>query len=171
MAVTHYVHPIHGICRRIGTQTRDVGDETRTYVELRVDASPSGRPALSVLLPEEEILEHVRETVEPSVAKAALAAFKDGQDSPIVTAGSWRARVARAEKAINNGDLVRLARVYRDLELRHADRGLSNTERQVADKIHDLIAGELVGALDWDIDRAVSEIASHMPIADLQVAA
>lgn len=171
MAVTHYVHPIHGICRKIGTQTRDVGNEKRTYVELRVDASPSGRPALSVLLPEEEILEHVRETVEPSVAKAALAAFNDGEESPIVNAGSWRARVARAEAAINDGDLARLARVYRDMELRHADRGLSNTERQVTDKIHDLIAGELVGAFGWDVDRAVTEIAAHMPIADLQVAA
>lgn len=170
MSVTHYVHPIHGICRKIGTQVRDFGDESRTYVELRVDASPSGRPALSVLLPEEEILEHVRETVEPAVAKAAMAAFQDGQDSPIVTAGSWRSRVARSEAAINEGDLVKLARVYRDLELRHADRGLSNTERQTADKIHDLIVGELVGAFGWEVDRAVSEVASRLGPVHLQAA-
>lgn len=170
MSVTHYVHPIHGICRKIGTQERDFGDETRTYVELRVDASPSGRPALSVLLPEDEILQHVRETVEPSIAKAALAALRDGEPSPIQTASSWRARVARAESAMNDGDLVMLANVYRDLEQRHADRGLSNTERQVADKIHDLIVGELVGAFGWEVDRAVSEVASNLGIVQLKAA-
>lgn len=170
MAATHYVHPIHGICRVVGTQTREVGDETRTYLELRVDASPSGRPGLSVLLPEDEILEHVREVAEPAVARAALDALIDDQPSRIAKASSWRARVAKAESAVDAGDLVELARVYRDLEHRHLDRGLSSTERQAADRIHDLIVGELVGAMDWTVERAVDAVADRLGLIALEAA-
>lgn len=162
MAATHYVHPLHGICRVVGTQERTIGGEHRTYVELRVDASPSGRAALSMLLPQDQLLDHVRETSEPAEAKAALVALTDGEPSRVASASSWRSRVARTDQVADSGDLVEMARAYRDLEHRDRERGLSSTERRSADRVHDLIVGELVGAMDWTVERAVQAVASEL---------
>ena len=117
----------------------------RTYVELQVDASPSGRAALTMLLPEDELHEHVRDIAPEKTADAALAAMNDREPSELEGASSWRARVAKAESSLEGGDLVELARVLRDFALQDADSGLSNSERRVADHIRDLVVGELVG--------------------------
>lgn len=162
MADERYVHPRHGICRVIGRQERKVGDGMRTYVELQVDASPTGRAALTMLLPEDELLEHVRQIVSDDVAEAALAALTDDQPSAIDGATSWRARVAKAETTLDAGDLVELARVLRDFAIQDADSGLSNSERRMADHIRDLVVGELVGAKDWSVDRAVEVVETRL---------
>ena len=70
VADERYVHPRHGICRVIGRQERKVGDGMRTYVELQVDASPSGRAALTMLLPEDELMEHVRDVAADAAPEA-----------------------------------------------------------------------------------------------------
>ncbi len=170
MSATHYVHPLHGICRVVGTQERTIGGEARTYVELRVDASPSGRAALSMLLPQDELLDHVRTTSEPAEAKAALAALGDDQPSKVAKASSWRSRVAKTEKVADSADLVEMARAYRDLEYRDRERGISSTERRAADRVHDLIVGELVGAMDWTVERAVLAVAAELDGAVLEAA-
>jgi RNA polymerase-interacting CarD/CdnL/TRCF family regulator len=162
VADERYVHPRHGICRVIGRQERKVGDGMRTYVELQVDASPTGRAALTMLLPEDELLEHVRQIVSDDVAEAALAALADDQPSAIDGASSWRARVAKAETTLDGGDLVELARVLRDFAIQDADSGLSNSERRMADHIRDLVVGELVGAKDWDVDHAVEVVEARL---------
>jgi RNA polymerase-interacting CarD/CdnL/TRCF family regulator len=153
-----YVHPRHGICRVLGRQERTVGDGTRTYVELQVDASPSGRAALTMLLPEDELMEHVREVASTEVAEAALKAMKDRKMSVIDGASSWRVRVAKAEAAIEDGDLVELGRVLRDLVRQDHASGLSNSERRVADHVRDLVVGELVGALGWTVEEAAAAV-------------
>ncbi len=170
MPAKHYVHPLHGICHVVGTQERQIGDRVQTYVELRVDASPSGRAALSVLLPEDEILEHVRTVAEPAEAQAALDALADSKPSRIAKASSWRSRVARTDSTADSGNLVEMARVYRDLEYRDRDRGLSSTERRSADRVHDLIVGELVGAMDWTVDEAVAAVAERLDGVVLEAA-
>lgn len=162
MADERYVHPRHGICRVIGRQERKVGDGMRTYVELEVDASPTGRAALTMLLPEDELLEHVRQIVSDDVAEAALAALTDDDPSAIDGASSWRARVAKAETTLDGGDLVELARVLRDFAVQDADAGLSNSERRMADHIRDLVVGELVGAKDWSVDHAVEVVEGRL---------
>lgn len=162
MAATHYVHPLHGICRVVGNQDRKIDGKIRTYVELRVDASPSGRAALSMLLPEDQLLDHVRTTSSPDEAKGALAALGDSIPSKVAKASSWRSRVAKTEKCADSGDLVEMARVYRDLEYRDRERGISSTERRAADRVHDLIVGELVGALDWTVEQAVEAVAEQL---------
>lgn len=170
MSATHYVHPLHGICRVVGTQERRIDGQVRTYVELRVDASPSGRAALSMLLPEDELLQHVRKTSEPAEARAALAALSDGVPSAVKNASSWRSRVAKTDKAAESGDLVEMARTYRDMEYRDRERGISSTERRSADRVHDLIVGELVGAMDWSVERAVEAVANELDGVALEAA-
>ncbi len=170
MSSTHYVHPLHGICRVVGTQERTIDGTQRTYVELRVDASPSGRAALSMLLPEDELLQHVRKTSEPAEARAALTALSDDEPSMVANASSWRSRVAKTDKAAESGDLVEMARVYRDMEYRDRERGISSTERRSADRVHDLIVGELVGAMDWSVERAVQAVAGELDGVVLEAA-
>ena len=170
MADERYVHPRHGICRVIGRQERKVDGGVRTYVELQVDASPSGRAALTMLLPEDELHEHVREVAEASTADAALAAITDTEPSQLQGASSWRARVAKAETALEGGDLVELARVLRDFSVQDADSGLSNSERRIADHIRDLVVGELVGAKDWTVDQAVEAVEEQLASAPADVA-
>lgn len=158
MASERYVHPRHGICHVIGRQQRQVGDQTMTYVELQVDASPSGRAALTMLLPEDELLEHVREVAAEEVGTAALAALSDSQASRLVGADSWRARVARAEAVVDDGDLDEMARVVRDFAVQDAGSGLSNSERRIAEHVRDLVVGELVGAMNWTVEEAVDAV-------------
>ena len=158
MADERYVHPRHGICRVLGRTERQVGDETKVYVELQVDASPTGRAALTMLLPEDELLEHVREVGDEDAAELALAALTDDEPSAITGAESWRARVAKAETAVDEGELTELARVLRDFAVQDAESGLSNSERRVADHVRDLVVGELVGAMDWTVDEAVEAV-------------
>lgn len=165
VADERYVHPRHGICRVIGRQERKVGDGMRTYVELQVDASPSGRAALTMLLPEDELMEHVRDVAAEEVADAALAAMNDKQPSDIEGASSWRARVAKAETSLEVGDLVELARVLRDFAVQDADSGLSNSERRIADHIRDLVVGELVGAKEWTVEHAVEVVEERLASA------
>ena len=162
MADERYVHPRHGICRVIGRQERKVGDGMRTYVELQVDASPSGRAALTMLLPEDELLEHVRQIAPEKTADAALDALTDREPSDLEGASSWRARVAKAESSMEGGDLVELARVLRDFAVQDADSGLSNSERRVADHIRDLVVGELVGAKEWTVEHAVEVVEERL---------
>jgi RNA polymerase-interacting CarD/CdnL/TRCF family regulator len=170
VADERYVHPRHGICRVIGRQERKVGDGMRTYVELQVDASPSGRAALTMLLPEDELHEHVRDVAEASTADAALEAMTDREPSGLRGASSWRARVAKAETALEGGDLVVLARVLRDFAVQDADSGLSNSERRIADHIRDLVVGELVGAKDWTVEHAVEVVEEQLASAPADVA-
>lgn len=170
MAEERYVHPRHGICRVIGRQERQVGDGMRTYVELQVDASPSGRAALTMLLPEDELHEHVRDIAPEALADEALAAITDREPSALHGASSWRARVAKAEAALEEGDLVELARVLRDFEVQDADAGLSNSERRIADHIRDLVVGELVGAKGWTVDHAVEVVAARLAEVTADVA-
>lgn len=162
MADERYVHPRHGICRVLGRQERTVGDTVKTYVELGVDASPSGRAALTMLLPEEELLDHVREVASVATADAAVAALADDQPSSLQGADSWRARVARAETSMEDGDLVELAHVLRDFAIQDAETGLSNSERRVADHIRDIVVGELVGAKDLTVDEAVEVVEERL---------
>lgn len=154
----------------IGRQDRKVGDGVRTYVELQVDASPTGRAALTMLLPEDELHEHVRDVAPEATADAALAAMTDKQPSDLDGASSWRARVAKAESSLEEGDLVELARVLRDFAVQDADSGLSNSERRVADHIRDLVVGELVGAKGWTVDEAVEVVAERLAQAPADVA-
>jgi RNA polymerase-interacting CarD/CdnL/TRCF family regulator len=135
-----------------------VGDGTRTYVELEVDASPSGRSGLTMLFPEDELLLHVREVVPRAVAEAALAAMTDAEPSPLDGASSWRVRVARTESSVEDGDLVELARVLRDLAAHDAGPGLSSSERRAFDGVRDLVVGELVGALGWSVEEAIDAV-------------
>lgn len=165
-----YVHPRHGICRVIGRQDRQVGDATRTYVELQVDASPSGRAALTMLLPEDELLEHVREVAGTDAADAALAALTDEVASRLDGADSWRARVARAESTADEGDLEEMARVVRDFAIQDADSGLSNSERRVAEHVKDLVVGELVGAMGWSVEDAVEAVDQRLADVAVDVA-
>ncbi len=162
VADERYVHPRHGICRVIGRQERKVGGGMRTYVELQVDASPSGRAALTMLLPEDELHEHVRDIAPEKTADAALAAMNDREPSELEGASSWRARVAKAESSLEGGDLVELARVLRDFALQDADSGLSNSERRVADHIRDLVVGELVGSKGWTVEHAVEVVEERL---------
>lgn len=162
MADERYVHPRHGICRVLGRQERQVGDGTRVYVELQVDASPTGRAALTMLLPEDELLDHVREVAAEEVGEAALQALTDNHPSTVSGAENWRARVAKAEAAVEEGDMVELARVLRDLEAQDAETGLSNSERRVADHVRDLVVGELVGAMDWTVEQAVEAVEERL---------
>lgn len=157
-----YVHPRHGICHVLGRQERKVGDGTRVYVELQVDASPSGRAALTMLLPEDELLDHVREVAERDVAQAALDALADDQPSVIGDSPTWRARVAKAEAAVDDGDLVELARVLRDLEAHDSASGLSNSERRVTDHVRDLVVGELIGAMNWSLEEAMDAVEERL---------
>lgn len=158
VADERYVHPRHGICRVLGRTERQVGDHSKVYVELKVDASPSGRAALTMLLPEDELLDHVREVSDEEAGEVALAALVDDEPSPITDAGTWRARVAKAEAAVDEGDLTELARVLRDFAVQDAESGLSNSERRVADHVRDLVVGELVGAMDWTVEEAVEAV-------------
>lgn len=158
MADERYVHPRHGICRVLGRTERQVGDETKVYVELQVDASPSGRAALTMLMPEDELLEHVREVSDEEAGQVALAALTDDEPSVITGAATWRARVAKAESAVDEGDLTELSRVLRDFAIQDAESGLSNSERRVADHVRDLVVGELVGAMDWSVEEAVEAV-------------
>lgn len=170
MADERYVHPRHGICRVIGRQERAVGDGVRTYVELQVDASPSGRAALTMLLPEDELHEHVRDIVPERTADAALRAITSTTPSIMQGAPSWRARVAKAETALEEGDLIELARVLRDFAVHDADSGLSNSERRVADHLRDLVVGELVGAKGWTVDQALEAVQEQLAAAPADVA-
>ena len=154
----------------IGRQERKVGDGMRTYVELQVDASPTGRAALTMLLPEDELHEHVRDVAPEATADAALAAIGDRQPSDLEGASSWRARVAKAESSLEEGDLVALARVLRDFAVQDADSGLSNSERRVADHIRDLVVGELVGSKGWTVEHAVEVVEEHLAQAPADVA-
>lgn len=162
VADERYVHPRHGICSVLGRQDRQVGDDVKTYVELRVDASPSGRAGLTMLLPEDELLDHVREVASVATADAALKALGDDTPSLMEGASSWRARVAKAETAMEDGDLVELAHVLRDFAIQDAESGLSNSERRVADHIRDLVVGELVGAKGWSVDQAVEAVEERL---------
>lgn len=170
MADERYVHPRHGICRVLGRQDRQVGDAVKTYVELRVDASPSGRAALTMLLPEEELLDHVREVASVATADAAVAALADDQPSPLEGAASWRARVAKAETSMEDGDLIELAHVLRDFAIQDAQTGLSNSERRIADHIRDIVVGELVGAKDLTVDEAVEVVEDRLAEKTIGVA-
>lgn len=154
----------------IGRQERKVGDGVRTYVELQVDASPSGRAALTMLLPEDELHEHVREVVPEATADGALKAMTDRKPSDLHGASSWRARVAKAESVLERGDLVELARVLRDFAVQDADSGLSNSERRIADHIRDLVVGEMVGAKGWSVDHAVEVVEERLASAPADVA-
>lgn len=142
----------------LGRTERQVGDETKVYVELQVDASPSGRAALTMLMPEDELLEHVREVSDEEAGEVALAALTDDEPSAITGAATWRARVAKAESAVDEGDLTELSRILRDFAVQDAASGLSNSERRVADHVRDLVIGELVGAMDWTVEEAVEAV-------------
>lgn len=139
-----------------------MGDGTKTYVELVVDASPSGRSGLTMLFPEDELRQHVREVVPRAVAEAALVAITDTEPSPLEGASSWRVRVARTESSVEDGDLVELARVLRDLAAHDAGPGLSSSERRAFDGVRDLVVGELMGALGWSVEEAVDAVDSRL---------
>lgn len=155
------MHQRHGVCTVVDRRTREVGDQRIEYLVLDVQ-QPEDAVAgdLTLMVSVEEAESQLRPACDPAVARAALAALSDGEDSPIASADNWRAVAARGDSLLGSDDLVGQARLVRDLERDDAESGLSGTLKRLRDRALRQVAGEIGLALGWDRDRAVEEIAA-----------
>jgi CarD family transcriptional regulator len=143
---TTVVHPIHGVARIIGRETRTIAGETGSYLvlvipgELRTDE-------LRVLVHEDRLDEiGVRDAMSEQDASDVLEvlAVANPRLSP-----NWSRRFKNHQAKLKSGDVFELAEVVRNLWLRQRIKTLGAAEKAMYRHARTSLVSEL--AVTWGV--------------------
>ena len=141
------VYPHHGAGTIVSRDTRQVGDQEREYLTIKilhndmtvnVPAENAERVGLRKVI-DEEMVEQVLEVLHGSGTKMPK---------------NWNRRFKHNRDKMKTGDIFELAEVVRNLSLRDQEKGLSTGEKQMFVKAKKILASELMYAKGLDEEAA-----------------
>ena len=154
------VYPHHGAGTIVSRDTRQVGDQEREYLTIKilhndmtvnVPAENAERVGLRKVI-DEEMVEQVLEVLHGSGTKMPK---------------NWNRRFKHNRDKMKTGDIFELAEVVRNLSLRDQEKGLSTGEKQMFVKAKKILASELMYAKGLDeeaagvwLDEVLEEVAA-----------
>jgi CarD family transcriptional regulator len=145
------VYPHHGAGVIEGISEKDVEGEMRKYFVLRMCQGN-----LKVMVPAENSLQvGLRSVIEKDEVKKVLCVLAEEQ-SPMPS--NWNHRYKKNRDKLRSGDVFQVAEVVRNLTLRDMEKGLSSGEKRMLGQARDILASELMYAVDVEVDEAVRMI-------------
>jgi CarD family transcriptional regulator len=145
------VYPHHGAGIVEGISEKDVEGEMKKYFVLRMCQGN-----LKVMVPAESSLQvGLRSVIEKDEVKKVLCVLAEEQ-SPMPS--NWNHRYKKNRDKLRSGDIFQVAEVVRNLTLRDMEKGLSSGEKRMLGQARDILASELMYAVDVEVDEAVRMI-------------
>ena len=145
------VYPHHGAGVIEGISERDVEGVMKKYFVLRMCQGN-----LKVTVPADNSLQvGLRSVIRKADVKKVLCVLGDEQ-SPMPS--NWNHRYKKNRDKLSSGDIFEVAEVVRNLTLRDMEKGLSSGEKRMLGQARDILASELMYAVDVGVDEAVRMI-------------
>jgi CarD family transcriptional regulator len=137
------VYPHHGAGTVIKKELKQVLGEEREYLTIRILHNE-----MTVMVPTANAqLAGLRRVVsEQTLARVLEILTEPGSAMP----STWSRRVKHNRDKIKTGDVCELAEVVRNLAIREHQKGLSTGEKQMYTRARQVLASELMYALDMD---------------------
>ncbi len=141
------VYPHHGAGTVVKKEQREVLDQKREYLTIRIDHND-----MTVNVPCENA-ERVglRKVIDEQTVEKVLKAL---QGSGTTMPKNWNRRFKHNRDKMKTGDVFELAEVVRNLSLRDHEKGLSTGEKQMFVKAKKILASELRYAKQMDEEEA-----------------
>lgn len=141
------VYPHHGAGIIEGIAEKNVEGETRTYFVLRMCQGN-----LTVMVPADNTLQiGLRNVIGKEEADKVFDILGEKQ-SPMPT--NWNHRYKKNRDKLRSGDIFQVAEVVRNLTLRDIDKGLSSGEKRMLNQAREILASELMYAVEVEVDEA-----------------
>ena len=136
MFTTHQivVAPGHGLGKIERIETRMLGSNEKQFYVVQLISSP-----MKIMVAFEN--KSLRALVDRSVAQSVFSILSDHSGS--FELDTWNKRYHRFQESIRSGDIVEIAKVYRELMLTKKHKTLSFGERKVVDQVESLVVQEL----------------------------
>lgn len=141
------VYPHHGAGVIEGISEKTVEGETRQYFVLRMCQGN-----LTVMVPFEST---DRIGLRNVITKKEVNKVMDvlGEDSSPMPS-NWNHRYKKNRDKLRSGDIFQVAEVVRNLTLRDMEKGLSSGEKRMLNQARDILASELMYAVEVEVDEA-----------------
>ena len=141
------VYPHHGAGTIVSRDTRQVGDQEREYLTIKILHND-----MTVTIPLDSADRvGLRKVIQEDTVDQVIEVLQgDGTKMP----KNWNRRFKHNRDKIKTGDIYELAEVVRNLAIREFDKGLSTGEKQMFTRAKKILASELMYALDKDEDEA-----------------
>jgi CarD family transcriptional regulator len=145
------VYPHHGAGVIEDIMEKDVDGETKSYFVLRMSQGN-----LKVMVPAESYEQvGLRGVISKKEVDKVMDVLAEKQ-SPMPS--NWNHRYKKNRDKLRSGDIFQVAEVVRNLTLRDLEKGLSSGEKRMLNQARDILASELMYAVDVEVDEALSMI-------------
>jgi CarD family transcriptional regulator len=145
------VYPHHGAGIIEGISEKDVDGESKVYFVLRMCQGN-----LKVMVPADNSLQvGMRSVIDRDEAERVLCVLGEKQ-SPMPS--NWNHRYKKNRDKLRSGDIFQVAEVVRNLTLRDMEKGLSSGEKRMLSQARDILASELMYAVEVEVEEAVRMI-------------
>lgn len=145
------VYPHHGAGVIEGISEKNIGGETRTYYELRMCQGN-----LKVLVPADATEEvGIRKVISKKEVDKVFEVLS-AEQTPMPS--NWNHRYKKNRDKLRSGDIFQVAEVVRNLTLRDMEKGLSSGEKRMLNQAREILASELMYAVQVEVDEALRMI-------------
>jgi len=145
------VYPHHGAGVIEGISEKDVEGETRTYFVLRMCQGN-----LKVMVPADNSQQvGLRSVIEKGEVDKVMDVLGE-KESPMPS--NWNHRYKKNRDKLRSGDIFQVAEVVRNLTLRDMNKGLSSGEKRMLNQARDILASELMYAVEVEVEEAIQMI-------------
>ena len=141
------VYPHHGAGQVIKKEDKNILGEVKQYLTIKILHND-----MTVMVPCENAGKAgLRRIIDEEAIKKVLAVL---QDDVSEMPKNWNRRFKHNRDKIKTGDILELAEVVRNLALREHEKGLSTGEKQMFNRAKNILASELMYALEKDEEEA-----------------
>ena len=141
------VYPHHGAGTIVSRDTRQVGDQEREYLTIKILHND-----MTVTIPLDSADRvGLRKVIQEETVDQVIEVLQgDGTKMP----KNWNRRFKHNRDKMKTGDIFEMAEVVRNLAQRDQEKGLSTGEKQMFSKAKRILASELMYAKSMDEDEA-----------------
>jgi CarD family transcriptional regulator len=145
------VYPHHGAGVIEGMTEKEVEGETRVYFVLRMCQGN-----LKVMVPADNSTQvGLRNIIGRDEVDKVFDVLGEEQ-TPMPT--NWNHRYKKNRDKLRSGDIFQVAEVVRNLTLRDMEKGLSSGEKRMLNQAREILASELMYAVDVEASEALQMI-------------
>lgn len=141
------VYPHHGAGVIEEISERLVQGETKKYFVLRMN-----KGNLKVMVPADNYQQVGLRTVISREEVDKVFDILSGEMSPMPS--NWNHRFKKNREKLKSGDIFQVAEVVRNLTLRDMEKGLSSGEKRMLQQAREILASELMYAIDVEVEEA-----------------
>ncbi|MET0343369.1 MAG: CarD family transcriptional regulator, partial [Polyangiales bacterium] len=146
------VYPAHGVAEVVAIESKDIAGSRKDFYVLKVVHSE-----MKLMIPcDGADRAGLRGVADAEIAAQVFDVLR--ADEVAVKPGPWNRRFREYTELVNSGQLVEVAKVYRDLWRIRPTRELSYGERRLLEQSRNLLVAELALARGVAVDEIESEL-------------